>query len=914
MASIKEIPNFEFSGFYFFEIEADIRRFWRLMIPELTEEADESISVQLARGWSLPHHVLNTRLDIAANESYLPTARLPETVRLMLELIDFKLSPATPAVANLVMEFSSLFTAETLIVPRESQFATEDTEDSPQIIYEAIRNNVIRRTDRLSHIFPNPAITIYLSQKNEDLFRFNSFQLPKEGDLIFQEQNTAIVSEVIGDHSLRINDAKSINVGEARLSTSNFESDKLGQAIQKDLTFPFAAKGAGDTIYFIQDSVMWNRFDIVVNQFFRTGLKGVWEFYDGTAQDENPNKVINQGTTLRMNVDTLLGSGIDRSGTVVRITIAQTSSSEEVVSQFDGVTNFIETTGLLGQINPSLVSSDYTVGTIWSPLKINTNSTFDEGEFSRSGQVSFELPQDQKQSWSKTTINGKSGFAIRFRVQSVDKKPSRFVGSEFNAEGLDDSNFKIKVQIDSFAAVEIDVTENGGSLPVTIADIVANINRALGAINPSLSNTVDIEHGQLRFTAPDASLGKSSVIQFLAPSSQDATNELLGLSESAHPHKFIGVGGQPIFDEVKIREGKQFLLFQVVQGETVGETLSSSDGSPDQEYKLSFGPLIEGSLNIEVDEGAGFISYAVVPNFLNSDSSSRHLIAKTDTNGETTIQFGNGRLGKIPPPGVDNLRATSYRIGASTNQDGNVGSRAININLAGVSFVNEIFNPRPATGFAPRQGTTPESLAQAKIDGPASLRTLGKAITENDIEQLAIQFTSSSSGARPIVRSKAISESFGIKTVELLVVGNAGHLLNESQRREVNVFFNGNKTEGITGSLVVNHEVTTVNYQPRIINVEAVVEGGNEEAIKNALVAFLNPEAKFDDGLTFIFEFGGVVRTSLIISEIASTDRVGIKNVNLISPASDIILNERELPLVRPENIKLTIKERGDNG
>ena len=911
MATIKEVPNFEFSGFYFFEIEADIRRFWRTTIPELTEEADESVSVQISRGWSLPHHILNTRLDIAANESYLPTARLPETVRLMLDLIDFKLSPATPAVADMIMEFSSVFTTRTLIVPRGSQFGTQDSEASEQIIYEAIKDNTISRTDQLTNIFLNPVIPITLSNKNGNLFDFVSSLSPAEGDLIVQDGHAAIVSEIIDNNTLRVNDTKALVNGTARLSTSNFTSDKSGEAITPKLTFPFTFGNPEDTIYFIHDSVMWNQFDITVSQLFQSGLKGTWEFYDGTAQDENPDTILNQGSTLRMDIETLLGKGVDRSGTIVRVTIAQTSSSEEVVSQFDGTTNFIETTGLLGQVSPSLTPTDYTVGTVWSPLKLNVNSTFDEGEFSKSGQIAFDLPQDQKQNWSKTTINGKSGFPIRFRVQSIDKKAATFIGTYFNARGLDTSNFNINIEIDSFPATEIDVTGSGGTTTVTMAQVAANINTALKVVDTSLANTVVIENGQLRFTAPDDLLGKDSTIRFLAPSANDATNEILGLSGYTFPHKFVGIGGNPIFDEVRISEGKQFLLFQVIQGETVSETISSSDGSPNQEYNLSFGPLIDGSLNIEVDEGSGFTRYNVVPNFLNSDSTSRHLTAETNTNGETTIKFGNGQFGKIPSSGVNNIRAASYRIGADFNQNGNVGSRTIIINLAGISFVNEVFNPRPAIGFSLRQGTTPESLAQAKIEGPASLRTLGKAITKDDIEQLAIQFRSPTSNAMPIVRAKSISETFGVKSVELLVVGNSGNLLNESQREEVDNFFNGNKAKNIIGSLVVNHELTTVNYQPRIIDIEAIVEGGNEEIIKNALIAFLNPEAKFDDGVTFIFDFGGTVRTSLIISEIAGTDRIGIKNVNLIRPTTDIILSERELPLIRPENIQLTIIELG---
>lgn len=256
-----------------------------------------------------------------------------------------------------------------------------------------------------------------------------------------------------------------------------------------------------------------------------------------------------------------------------------------------------------------------------------------------------------------------------------------------------------------------------------------------------------------------------------------------------------------------------------------------------------------------MDEGSGFTSYEEVENTLTSDATSKVFTTETTADDITTVRFGDGVNGKIPPAGVDNIKAT-YKIGAAADENGNVGSNTINVNLAGISFVNSVINPRAATGFAGKQGTTAESLAVAKIEGPASLRTLGKAISGPDIELLARQFVSPTTGSKPIVRSKAIEETFGIKSIELLVVGNAGNLLSEIQRTEVDEFFNGNKEKGIDAALVTNHQVTTVNYTPNTFVVEAIVTGGNKAAIENALIAFLNPEAKFEDNVTFVFDSG----------------------------------------------------------
>lgn len=907
MAVKTTIPNFEFSGFYYFDILRDVLRYLRINVPEITDESDEEPFIQLARAWSLAHHYANVRLDIVANETLLPTARLLESVRSQLKLIDFKLKAATPGQTEMVMQFSSVFTAlSTLIVPRNSQFATEDTEEIAQIIFEAIQDYVISRTDRLTNVFVNPSVAITLSNKSGNLFDYVSTITPAEGDLIIQGANYAIIDEVIDANTIRVNDGSAIVNGAALIADSNFGADKAGEAATAGLTFDFGdpEPKAGDMLYLIHDSIMWDQIDWIITQAYKTGIKGIWEYFDGSFEDENPDEVTNLGPNLEFDLTTLLGDE-DRSGTVVQITYAQTAVSEQVVSKFSGGKNICQSTGLLGQITPSEEADDYLVGSQWAPLELVANNQWDQGEFSKNGFMSYALPQDIKKNWAKTTINGKQGWPLRFRVQALEKQAAVLQGTDFNPGGLDTNNFNIKIGIDGFADTEIDVTGDagvGGSY--TGAGIVANINAALAGVDVSLSNAAAFINGQLKITSPNVALGKDAEIRVLAPSGQDATNELFGLSETAYPYSFIGVGGKAVIDQATIDQGSQFLLFNVVQGQTVTEApLASSDGSPNQEFELGYRPLIDGTLVVEVDEGSGFTAYDELENFLNSDGARKGFTKETDADDLTTIKFGDGVNGKIPPAGVDNIRV-SYRIGADLS--GNVGSRTINVNLAGISFVDQVFNPRQATGWAAKQGSDEESLARAKIEGPASLRTLGKAITPSDIETLASQFTSPSTGSSPVIRAQAIEETFGVKTVELLVVGSGGALLNQTQRDELEDYFNGNKVKNINGVLVTNHEVTAVNYTPRPIDVTAVVTGTvSVEAVKNALTALLNPEAKYDDGVTYRWDFGGEIPTSLIIAEIHDTDPVNVKKVVLTVPNANVVLGARELPV--PGNFNITV-------
>ena len=104
---------------------------------------------------------------------------------------------------------------------------------------------------------------------------------------------------------------------------------------------------------------------------------------------------------------------------------------------------------------------------------------------------------------------------------------------------------------------------------------------------------------------------------------------------------------------------------------------------------------------------------------------------------------------------------------------------------------------------------------------------------------------------------------------------------------------------------MANQEVTAFNFTPRAIDIDAVVTTtATVQQIVNRLQQVIQPEALKDDGVTFEWLFGGEVPRSRIIHEIFETDDSTIK-VNLISPASDILLGPRELPLIGTVTISI---------
>ena len=76
MATSIVIPDFDFSGFYYAQLLEALIQFKRRNVPELSDESAQEPFIQILRAQALVGHLNNTLLDLVANESTLPTARL----------------------------------------------------------------------------------------------------------------------------------------------------------------------------------------------------------------------------------------------------------------------------------------------------------------------------------------------------------------------------------------------------------------------------------------------------------------------------------------------------------------------------------------------------------------------------------------------------------------------------------------------------------------------------------------------------------------------------------------------------------------------------------------------------------------------------------------------------------------------
>lgn len=183
-----------------------------------------------------------------------------------------------------------------------------------------------------------------------------------------------------------------------------------------------------------------------------------------------------------------------------------------------------------------------------------------------------------------------------------------------------------------------------------------------------------------------------------------------------------------------------------IQAQTVeGEILGATDATADQTLTLGRRPVIERSVNLVINEGAGFLPWTEVSDFFGSGPDDPHFVVNRRT-GE--IFFGDGDAGRVPvgnpsnPAG--NARAASYRHGGGTR--GNVAAMTLTglrrpIQGIDTGLVGNLF---PAFG-----GREAETLDEAISRARADLSARDRAVTPADFEALALQ-------AGPVARAKAL--------------------------------------------------------------------------------------------------------------------------------------------------------------
>ena len=201
------------------------------------------------------------------------------------------------------------------------------------------------------------------------------------------------------------------------------------------------------------------------------------------------------------------------------------------------------------------------------------------------------------------------------------------------------------------------------------------------------------------------------------------------------------------------------------------EILGSSNDEPHQIFPLESKPVLENEV-IRVQERLGeaetqaltkanlnnvvkddpldgsWVLWKEQPDLLSSGPHDRHYAIDRAT-GE--IRFGDGNQGRIPPAGVDNVRAFFYQTGGGTN--GNVAPGSIESLATALLDIESVVNPLSAGGGA----NTTEREEMLEL-GPGKLSHRGRAVTLVDYELLAREASALVAKARAVAVRVRIEE------------------------------------------------------------------------------------------------------------------------------------------------------------
>ncbi|MER6214360.1 putative baseplate assembly protein [Streptomyces sp. NPDC001674] len=202
--------------------------------------------------------------------------------------------------------------------------------------------------------------------------------------------------------------------------------------------------------------------------------------------------------------------------------------------------------------------------------------------------------------------------------------------------------------------------------------------------------------------------------------------------------------GQPFYSESPtVREAEVFTVggtMAVEHAERVADVpLGASEGVAGQTFRLGRPPvLLDGEPPVvEVSSAEGWQRWEVVEHFGRSGPEDRHVRVDA-TNGEflfpPVLREADGTLrpcGAVPPKGSQ-VRVARYRTGGGPA--GNVSRGAISVLRSSVPYVARVVNREAARG-----GVAGESIDNARLRAPQTLRMQERAVTAEDYEIIACQ-------------------------------------------------------------------------------------------------------------------------------------------------------------------------------
>ena len=289
--------------------------------------------------------------------------------------------------------------------------------------------------------------------------------------------------------------------------------------------------------------------------------------------------------------------------------------------------------------------------------------------------------------------------------------------------------------------------------------------------------------------------------------------------------------------------GDNSVTIPIKEGETIRETvigdgaLGQSNGTSGQEFTFEFKNVILANnvvdLKNDIEVVVGNITFSPVFNIVSAQSTDEVYVVNTDDNSVTSIRFGNGVFGTIPPVGVD-IEAT-YRVLLSEREAdnfGNLNTSAINTIEDAILGLTEVTNNASLSG-----GRDEESIEEAKINIPRSVRTGDRAVSVDDFVSIAEQF--------PGVAKAIALQGENDLDIDLYIAPDGGGAPSQQLKNDIIIHFESRKM--IRTKVFPRDPI----FQPVTLDMRVTAEPNNRNIdVKTAIERALADLFDFDN-LTF---------------------------------------------------------------
>lgn len=175
---------------------------------------------------------------------------------------------------------------------------------------------------------------------------------------------------------------------------------------------------------------------------------------------------------------------------------------------------------------------------------------------------------------------------------------------------------------------------------------------------------------------------------------------------------------------------------------TNGELIGTSTGTPNMSFELGETPVVDGSIELYVQDGDVFSKWTQVQHILDYGPTDLVFSTYIDDNNIVTINFGDGVSGVIPTL-YSEIRA-KYTVG------GGIIGNIVESTIDTISYVpglseaqttalqNDLTVTNIEVGLG---GSDPETTDEIRVNAPLSLRTNRRAVTLQDYADLALSVT-----------------------------------------------------------------------------------------------------------------------------------------------------------------------------